>query len=199
MNNVENIFQELKSKNLINEKIRLIPNKFTPDFKAGLRNKAVYYNPSYSTIRPNGIRFLLLHEIGHMQKFSAAIPSIIACAGFALLSYFVIPYFFGTVSHFRTLISILFFWVTFKLFTPHLRKEELNADSWATMQILRAYKNIKPSTMIEQAREDILNIKQASNIFFRSIYRIFGYHPEYGSRLQNVLRIEKAFRKESKF
>ncbi len=71
---VEKVFEELKGKGLISEK-RHLKKKNIRNFRARFILNRIYYDPVFTSLDEKSIRFILLHEEGHLRLKQKKRPS----------------------------------------------------------------------------------------------------------------------------
>jgi len=193
-NNIEKIFEELKSKGLINEKINLISKKSVMPFKTTITNK-ILYDPSFVGISPDSIRFILLHEAGHARKvIQIGYLALFISLLLYLIGYLVISKITTFSWYFVVIICLFLFFIVFRMFIPLLKKDEIEADSFAAKKILEGYNNKKPSLIIKQVFKELRKKKFKSNILrtlLMPISYLIEYHPTNKERITNLIKIEK--------
>ena len=173
---VERIFKELQDKGLIDKKIRLVvKNDRYLNFKSSLWRKRILYNPTFSKyLSDNGIRFALLHEMGHKKKiermviflFLMIISLSIWLILLFLLLYPLIPtnslYAFLSFEYWMIIgilvfssLGMAFLFFVFAMYLhPWLSYDELYADKWAAKNLKKSYNMQCPSQVLSEFFED---------------------------------------------
>jgi len=212
-NNVEKVFEELKLKGLISKNIKLKSTFWTLNFQAGLFSRNVIkYNPKFSNLKEDVIRFILLHEVGHHTTGSISKELIGAIVSFLVGLYLTISFsnFLGidiaNINIFETcFITVLFFYLFFSIFrllVPWMKKEEFDADLWAMKQLIKHYNIREPVKFIKFVFKEFERASQRINIetkpsiltkFLNFLEEILTYHP---SHYERILNVEMYFMKE---
>ena len=208
-NNVEKIVEELKSKNLINKDIKIKESPFVQNFQASIFRKGlIKYNPYFSNISEDTLRFIILHEVAHKQEkilkreimgvllsLLFAIPSVpVSYLIIGLSSLFNSPTYTVLAQVFALILPIYVFILTFRILSPWMAQDELDADIWAMKQLLKAYqiKNLKDyvTRVFNEIAGFSQKLKSRKNCLSR-IQRFFSllfiYHPNFEDRILNIV------------
>jgi Zn-dependent protease with chaperone function len=192
---VKLIFAELQAKELILGKRKIKSSRFVQNFKAGiLFYNTIFYNPAFSQIEENNLRFCLLHEEGHKVKHQYGLPGI-----FFFFILAMIPVIFNwsfssnnpTTSISTTIYSLMFILISVKIFNEPLRRDELESDLFAATILRDSYGIKKPSNILYNALTEVQTILASKlpvkvSISEKIMVGLVSYHPSIEERVKNV-------------
>lgn len=207
--NVEKILEELKSKNLIDKYVKFKKSSFALNFQASVfRRGLIKYNPNFSNISEDTLRFIILHEVAHKQEkiLKREITSVFLSLFFSVASLPISYLIIGHSSLFNLLIltilamafafflPIYIFILTFRLLSPWIAQDEFDADIWAMKQLLKAYKIKDIEDYISGVFNEIGSFSQKSKARKSWLGRLqgffsllFTYHPNFEDRILNIV------------
>lgn len=199
-NNVKKIFEELKEKNLISKKRILKPSKNIPNFQAKPFSKKLLYNPSFSNMDNNSVRFTLLHEEGHRKRKSRTLPILLLSIVSSFFLYFLLIRLTNMNSLLVAFISLSLLLSIIKLFLGYMKEDELDADLWASIKLIENFGIDKPSKLLKKALNSLKEVKPKQNFISKlatwmRLYKIFNYHP---SDKERINCIKSIFENENK-
>ncbi|MFP4656843.1 MAG: M48 family metalloprotease [Candidatus Woesearchaeota archaeon] len=172
---IEKVYAELKEKGLV--KSRLTKSHLVPNLKRSLIS-GIVYNPKYSHLDKDVIRFLILHEEGH-GRIPIAYPIIFLV--------FIITTIIGTFITFNPVLDFILTFIVFfgilRLFIPILRHDEYKADQFAVDALIREYDIDNLEQIVKKALDTLTKGSKRKTIV-SYIYILMPYHPS------NVQRIE---------
>ena len=171
------IHSELRKKGLVTT--RLSKNTHVPNLKRSLIY-GIVYNPRYSHLDKDVIRFLVLHEEGH-GKLPIAYPLIFLV--FILTT--VIGSFISINPVLDFILTFIIFFGILRLFIPVMRWEEYKADRFAVDVMVREYGIEDPERIVAKAL-DALTGRHKRKTFISGIYMLMPYHPSREDRLAAV-------------
>lgn len=200
LSGVLEIFNELKNKNFINNKSKLISTEHILDFRATFFGKNIQYNPKIlSKFSSDETRFILLHEMGHHNSFSwqtfAVICPLIIFIPIAIAIYSSFTFNCSSILYVFSL--FILFTISFKLFRPLMKEDELNADEFAARKMIEVYHK-RPSLIIREIFRKLKN-KSKTNDFIRGtlilVRNWINCHPKPEERIKNIICIENEAKK----
>lgn len=188
------IFEELKNKKLIENKVQLVKKSSSLNFKSSLVSKKIFYHPAYIPMSDDSIKFILLHEIGHTKKFQFSIIVTMIAAIAWLISYYILLR-FSSVSniYFISLICLIVFILTFNIFKFLIKKDEFSADRWTAGKLMTVYNEKHPSVILQNTLKEFKQVHPPFNIircFLTKVYKLIRYHPLDEERIANIERFE---------
>lgn len=213
------LFLELQNeKKIIDKKIKLVETKFTPNFQGlnffslfkRIRFNPVFFRECHSKYGDNVIRFILLHESGHISTgswlrnenilASAAIVAIII----NIFTFFFADRFFGFIIGMSALVVIvLFIRFLIKFTLNSMKNDEFTADEYALKKMKEHYNISNPCSLIDECfnalqsiqNDPSYNEKQKMNLFLVIVVKLIGlsegYHPTIEERIKWLKEIEK--------
>lgn len=202
-----NIFNDLQQRQLIDHRRTLeLSNNSLVQMQGNKLSKKILYNKKFynnvlSELDDDTLRFVLLHEEGHIQK-----GSLLPHLGFLLaiiifILFFSYPFNYGWPYWLFYILIVIP--LVYRSFYITLYKEELIADSFAAEIMKREFHIEKPSKLLKClfVKADEKNKSESSNeklkILLISLAIIIGnfpgYHPADCTRIANVREnLEKA-------
>lgn len=196
INNVEEMFDELKQKKLIEKNMQLKKSEIVLNFQADpFGRKIIWYNPKYSNIKKESLKFLLLHEIGH-HKIGRIRGAFLV---FLFLTCLIV---FISIIMNQTITGIFVFSILFVLFFFGLKiwgkKEELASDCYAMKEVIKAYKIkdlekylnrvFRELSQITNKNKNSSKILQVMDKIFPPFNWLIRYHPNDEERISYVIR-----------
>jgi len=192
---IQTIFEELKNNGLVSGTRRLIPKTNEPNFRASAVWKAkIFYNPNFSTMNGDSIRFTLLHEEGHKINKQFSHKLLIMCAIISILSILIISYLSSDMGILlRCLISIgaclfilLIIIILFQIFKYRIFKDEYTSDLCAAIKLKNYYGYCNIFNIIDIALKEINEGKQKTTVLDNIINNCFPNHPNDEDRVSKV-------------
>ena len=190
---VRSVFNELQKDGWLNKNRQLIPSKNLKNFKARGQNK-IKYDPCFNVISKDSIKFILLHEDGHLSQpqrthrvifylFLTAIPYYIVFIYLNIIEFDFISRIFSLL--FWILIYLILFILLLKLQQSKIHQDEYDADSWSKSMLLGIDASKDASKIAQVAFQEMRAIVPSKNNiiidFFRSIF-----HPTDAERIQRL-------------
>jgi Zn-dependent protease with chaperone function len=171
------IFQELQEKGLIGRRTRLVPCRFTfavrayPAFNC-IRYRRTFYDRHLARASDDTLRFMLLHEEGHIRKGSsltAALPALPVLLCLAFLPHPPIDLFpatilsllpaagIGLVAAKLGAVALLVLTIVFayRAYYRRICDEEFIADRYAAEAMKRCYRLRDPGALLQNLLSSI--------------------------------------------
>lgn len=164
--------------------------------------KKIRYNKSFyenylTKLDDDILRFILLHEEGHIKNGSSVPYYIIAIVSILFLLLFWYPFNYGL---FNSLIFILiFFPLSYRFLYISLRKEEFKADEFAAISMKNGYNIFDSTELLRNMFQKVDEITTQNNqkspfsmlllIFIILIGFFPDYHPAPCERIANVKKM----------
>ncbi len=217
VNRLDAIFKELKNDGLINPKRKLKETMFTSQIQGifkQIRYNKKFYIQHLSKLDNNQLKFVLLHEEGHIVKGSLKeyIWIFLFILGGIFLFKWPIHGFFDFIFIFNgqsysisnlgssitqiftmVIYILIFFPLLYRLFYELMFNAEFSADEYAANGLKSRYGIEHPSSVMKDTLEHILsqyNFRIKERIFL-VIYQVVGlypgYHPSITERVQNII------------
>lgn len=164
---INKIFEELKRKGLIDRRRELKEWKNLNNSMAFPFTNKISYDPKFSNLDINSLRFILLHEEAHFKlKNSLQITWIVVSLFLTLiLKFFVQKHLIELVSINNLSISLfliifyifylLVFILILNVLKPIGKKEEFLADEWAVKQMIKTYRIKNPARLIKKTLDHL--------------------------------------------
>ena len=207
MSKIEEIFQELQEKELMDKNVKLMASPKCPNIRSEKKGKEeiISYNPALGKVDldANCIRFVLLHERRHhMQKVSwrtwtLRIGGVFGAVLFYILTFPVLGHVFfiffiilevlGCIS--SGLIFAFLFGNLFFIIWGH--KDEYDADLWAAERLCEYY-GIRASSFLDNCVNSVINVKpeksknELYNIIQKLIFKLLPTHPSNEKRVESL-------------
>jgi Zn-dependent protease with chaperone function len=203
-NKIARIFDELKSRGFINQNRKLKSSKriFGP-FKAGIVHSILYnrnLEEEFCQMNDDELRFVLLHEEGHIIGERCFRPPLILILILALLPLFLMA--FGNALLLVSFISysLLFIIFSVKILKDPLSRDEYKSDEFAAIILKKNFNVDKPSVIVNNtfsAFDTIYENKAKlikpsklrrwyASVVRRIIFAFFMYHPSVEDRVRNI-------------
>ena len=215
------IFNELKDKKIIDPAIQLSTDKGTSNIQGlnffnvvkRIRFNPYFYSHYLSTCDENTIRFVLLHEAGHISEFSwFRIENFLILSGVAMAFLIILISIFVTNFLFRLfgfticfMVFLIFLRIFAQFFLDSLRNAEFDADHYAFIKFLDNYVvpdkcsfleelfNILDSIMNDPRVNEIVYPSKVRRALVGSIIKLIGYeggyHPENKERMDRLKKL----------
>jgi Zn-dependent protease with chaperone function len=195
------IFQELQEKGLISRRTRLVSCRFTFAVRAYpalncIRYRRTFYDRHLAGASDDTLRFVLLHEEGHIRKGSsltAALPAlpVLPCLAFlhhppidslpatilSLLPATGIGLVAAKLGAVALLVLTIFF--AYRTYYRRICDEEFIADRYAAVAMKRCYRLRDPGTLLQNLLSSIQGRKPGSRSGS-------GYRPSISERVRRV-------------
>ena len=201
---ITEIFYSLQKQELIDRTREIKPSKNVTAFKADVVFfNTIFYDPRCCVLDENSIRFVLLHEEGHIIKKQFSKPPLII-----FLILILIPVILVTVNtltnkgdNFISTIlpiivvcyTVLFLFSLIKILNESLRLDEFQSDEFAARILRDNFSINNPSKVadiafieIRKLYEKDLNEKFKDSFVFRLIVAIANYHPKDSERVKAI-------------
>ena len=182
---LQEVFDDLKRRGLIRKRVRLVINERMVSSKASLLKGRITLNPSYATLSEESIRFILLHEEGHMVLFQRSLALL------GLLTLVLIPmammisatYTFLTASSISLVMSTSSIVMVYKS-TPAFRHEdEFQSDLHAANVLRKEFGVDMPSSVAEEC---FRHPTSGGSALFGYISVLLDTHPESDARVNRL-------------
>jgi len=199
--NVLITFRELQGKGLIPKERRLKARRrylliFKLGFKSGiLFRNTILYHPKFSRMELDSLRFILLHEEGHLERkqnssiFMTFILLVILGSIFMItysgwgdgkiisaLSYSLLPLYFG------------FVFIALKAFSGPLQEDEREADLFAARKLKEGYGTSRPSVIAQKAFAEYDGYRTGQKPDRVKSFFLGGIHPSDEERVALIKR-----------
>ena len=193
MDNVSDVFSELKKRGLITNARRVAPSSNYPNFKMR-RCSTILYNPKFANLDHEVLRFILLHEEAHCHRRQNSHLAIWVILFLFAFSEAVLVY--GTRSD-TELMKAMFsaacaiyipFLVFFaRIFETPIQADEYDADIRAARIMKKEYLVHKPSDLIERSLREMRESDHDDSLLL-SIYLLLygGMHPSDKERVGRI-------------
>lgn len=209
------IFRELQDKGLISRKRRLIECPFTLSIRGcptlnSICYRRAFYERNLSRASDDTLRFVLLHEEGHIMKGSSRTSALLVLP---VLPYLVLLRYPSLdtlllevlpplqaaggslvvrVASIAFLLLTIFF--TYRAYYRHMYDEEFIADRYAAEAMLRCYQIRDPGALLQNLLSELRAGAAASRSIHRGISRVLprflrsepDYQPSISERVQKV-------------
>jgi len=165
---INKIFGELKRKGLVDGGRKLKEWKNLNNSMAFPFTNNIFYDPKFSNLDINSLRFILLHEEAHFKlKNSLQITWVIISVIISLFLTLILKFFVQKhlielasinnllISFFLIIFYLIFYLLIFILILnvlkPIGKKEEFLADEWAVKQMIKIYRIKNPTKLIKES------------------------------------------------
>ena len=184
---INEVFADLKQKGLIRKRVRLMEDRRMPSAKASLFKGSIRINPDYSVLPDDCIRFILLHEEGHMVLPQRTLAILVAIALTMLPVAVILSMNFSrtSASAMGLMISVLTIILVFRLTTGIRHKDEHQSDVYAAKALRDKFDIQMPSTVAESCFSLVL--QNDGHRFLELVSGVLDTHPDIEARME-VLR-----------
>ena len=187
------IFNDLKARNLIDPNRKLKASKNVPfGFKASvLTSNTISYNPNFTGLDDNMIRFAILHEEGHLKRGQYGITSIffLVGLGFIPLLLGILLKFDQNFMVFSSLFFVFVFVTSIRILTEPFHWDEYGSDEFASKILRENYDIKKPSDIVKNTLKSIPSSFDSSNLLHRLCLAFIEYHPSTEQRVRNIVEL----------
>ena len=192
MDNVDDVFSELKKRELITKATKVAPSSNYPNFK--MSRGTIFYNPKFANLDHEILRFILLHEEAHRHKRQNSHLALSVILSLFALSEVLLVYgvrsnteliktMFSTVC----IIYIPFLLFYARIFESSIQQDEYDADARAARTMRKEYLVDRPSVPAERALMEIRK-RGPDDSLLLSIYDLLygGMHPSDRERVERI-------------
>jgi Zn-dependent protease with chaperone function len=220
---VKRLFSELQEKNIFDRKIKLIEDKKISNFQ-GLNFfgmfKQLKYNPIFfknflAQYDDDIVRFILLHEAGHIETGSLfRIENILAALIFVIIvvSFCIWVFLVGIFVLIASIISgaivVAALCLIVRLSLKSLKEGEFSADDYSLQMMIDNFQILDPCSLIDKVfgamdsienktnyhafSEEILGNKRSQKFLLKMSGLQNGYHPTNKERADHLRKIAKS-------
>lgn len=208
------IFQELQEKGLIARERRLVPCRFTFSVRAYpalncIRYRRAFYDRHLSRRSDDTLRFVLLHEEGHIRKGSSltsALPALPVLPYFFLLQHppvesllaGVLPPLQAAAGLFAAKLGaiallVLAIFVAYRTYYRRMCDEEFTADRYAAEAMRGCYRIRDPGALLQSLFSDLpagpsASRRRGSGVLSRVIPGLLRSGPDYRPPISERVR-----------
>jgi Zn-dependent protease with chaperone function len=192
------IFRELQEKGLIDRKRRLIRCTFTPSIRGCpalncIRYRRSFYEKNLSGASDDTLRFMLLHEEGHVRKGSPLLSALPALPVLVCLMFLGHPSLqagglpVAKAAFIALLLPTVFF--AYRTYYCRMYDEEFTADRYAADAMRHCYRIRDPGALLQNLLSGLPSRASAPphrgmiSVLFRSEP---GYRPSISERVQRL-------------
>jgi len=188
-----NIFNELKTRNLIDPSRKIKSKKMPGAFKATIfTSNTILFNPVASKeLNGDMIRFCLLHEEGHLKQGQFGVSALFLLWGLGL-----IPLIFCILSGIGDgifLISLCFalfvIFSSIRILTEPFHWDEYGSDEFASKILRDNYGIKKPSEILKNTLDKLPSSLDLSKFSHRLFYSLVENHPSTEQRVKNIVEL----------
>ena len=182
---MQEVFEDLKKRALIRKRVRLVIDERMISSKASLLKGRITINPSYATLSEDGIRFILLHEEGHMVLFQRSLALLglltLVLIPMAMMISAIFP--LMTASSISLVMSTSLIVMVYRL-TPNYRHEdEFQSDLHAANVLRKEFGVDRPSSV---AKECFRHPTSGGSALIGYISVLLDTHPESDARVNRL-------------
>jgi len=181
------IFRELQEKGLIDRKTRLVRCPLTVSIRGSpalncIRYRYSFYERYLSGASDDALRFMLLHEEGHVRKGSSllsALPALPLLPCLAFLGH--LPLLAGALPLAKLVFVALILLTVFFSYRTYYRRmddEEFTADRYAADAMRNCYRTRDPGALLQNL---LFSLRRGASLRSRSDYR-----PSISERVQRL-------------
>jgi len=192
MDNVDDVFSELKKRELITKATKVAPSSNYPNFK--MSRGTIFYNPKFANLDHEILRLILLHEEAHRHKRQNSHLAFWMIISLFAVSEALLVY--GTRSNtelmkamFSTVCIIYIPFLLFyaRIFESSIQKDEYDADVRAARIMKKEYLVNRPSVLTERAIMETRR-RGPDDSLLLSIYNLLygGMHPSDKERVERI-------------
>jgi len=192
------LFEDLKKKHLVDQNRKLVSDRFVSQFQGifgKIRYNEQFYNSYLVDLDDNVLRFILLHEEGHL-KSGTKLP--FPAFGAVVILFLVLVYRYQ-IGLFMSIFYLLFLLaVVYRGLFITLYKEEFKVDLFSAELMKNKFDVKQPSQLLKQFFRGIDGYRNRTNsknnsrlilLIFMIVTGLFpDYHPADCSRILNIER-----------
>ena len=182
---LQEVFKNLKRRGHIRNRVRLVIDERMISSKASLLKGRITINPSYATLSGDGIRFILLHEEGHMVLFqrSLALLGLLTLGLIPMAMMISATFTFLTASLISLVMSTSLIVMVYRS-TPTFRHEdEFQSDLHAANVLRKEFSVDRPSSVADECFRHPIS---GGSAFIRYISVLLDTHPESYARVNRL-------------
>lgn len=181
------IFRELQEKGLIDRKTRLVRCPLTVSIRGSpalncIRYRYSFYERYLSGASDDALRFMLLHEEGHVRKGSSLLSALLALPLLPCLAFFGHPPLLAGALPLAKLVfaALILLTVLFAYRTYYRRMddEEFTADRYAADAMRNCYRTRDPGALLQNL---LFGLRRGPSLRSESDYR-----PSISERVQRL-------------
>ena len=187
------IFDELKTRNLIDPNRKIKSKKMPGAFKASvITSNTIFFNPMLSKeLNDDMIRFCLLHEEGHLKEGQYGVSALFLLWGLGLvpLIYCILSGIGGGIFITSLCFTLFVIFSSIRILTEPFHWDEYGSDEFAS-KILRDYYDIKmPSKILKNTLERLPPSVDLCKFSHRLFYTLVENHPSSEKRVKNIIEL----------
>ncbi len=184
---IRGILNDLKQRGLVRDRVALIIDDDMPSSKASLLKRSIRINPAYAALSDDGVRFILLHEEGHMVFFQrtlailASLALLLIPVGIILSN--VLPSVLASMVGF--VISVVTIVVVFRSTSEIRHEDEFRSDLHAARILQEQFGVRRPSLVAKECFDhDVMDVEGVDLLLLMG--RVLETHPDVVERVRRV-------------
>jgi Zn-dependent protease with chaperone function len=191
--NVVDVFDELTTKKLIVKARKCVSHR-TRNFKAsGWIRRKILYNPKYADLPSEYLRFILLHEEGHLRRkqfvdLMLRIDYLILASSIALLFYYsdLKPAVYEPILFALSPFYVFLVPFSLRIFENAIQIDENEADEFATRTLKEKYSITRPSLVVADALKAVSEKRSESIVDRFAVLFANDIHPTDEERIERI-------------